>query len=223
MSRIRKPAGFVEGPPAGEVFHAAKISDRDMQVPAADSFFRHQPLKESRWKSAPAGPLRIVRQWDIPISCDIQDLPLIVALGKILQPHDLVCDYRYGMLWIAEREEAEQWQDRTGIDQIVPPAGTLLAKNWESNSLGEFIETPLRRAFEISVTNHVPTATFDWSRVPAEHQDGRAPGSTITINVEHIPLKYVLGVILDHAGCRMRLEGETLVVELQPERPATNP
>jgi hypothetical protein len=159
----------------------------------------------------------------LSITWNEKDAPLIVALGGMLQPHDLVCDYRYGMLWIADRQEAETWRDPTGIDQIVPPAGTRLAKNWEANSGAEFIETPLRAAVEIAVRQHVPLAEFDWSHVSPERQDGRLQVGVITLNLEHIPMKHVLGVILEQSGCRARLDGETLVIEPPPAGSAANP
>jgi hypothetical protein len=152
----------------------------------------------------------------VPVTWNERDAPLIVALGGMLQPHGLVCDYRYSMLWVADRHEAESWRDPTGIDRIVPSAGTPLAKNWEANSKGDFIETPLRMAFETAVRQHVPGAEFDWSQVSPERQRGALEGSAITVVVEDIPLKHVLGVILEQSGCSAKLSGETLVIEPPP-------
>lgn len=157
------------------------------------------------------------------ITWNQKDAPLIVALGEMLRPHGMVCDYRYGQLWVVDAKDAEGWRDPTGIDQIVPPAGTRLAKNWNSNSAAEFVETPLRRAVEIAVRQHVPQAAFDWSQVSPERQDGRLQEAVITLNVPHIPMKHVLGVILEQAHCRARLDGETLVIEPPPAGSAANP
>ena len=162
---------------------------------------------------------RVISAMNLPITCEVRDEPLIVALGKMLKPHDLVCDCRYGMIWVVKRDDAERWRDPTGVSEMVPGSRSKAAAIWNLNSVAELIEAPVRTACEIHKRNHNGGFEFDWSKVPEDYQQGRIPGSRVTINVEHVPYRHVLGAILDRAHCQAHLDGETIVIELQPDHP----
>ena len=152
---------------------------------------------------------------DMPITCNGVDRPLIVVLGKMLQPHGLVCDYRYGSLWVTERADAENWKDPTGVSEIVPPAGSRLAAQWEAASRMEFVETPLADAFRIVENTNL--VKFDTS--PAPDSIVHSSRITVTLNVSGLPLKHCLGMLLDRVDCQAKLDGETIVIDLQPDHP----
>lgn len=182
----------------------------------------HIRLEMLAVKPQRAKPPRIGPQYDLPITAKADGAPLIVMLGKMLQPHGLVCDYRYGMLWIAERQEAETWQDPTGVSEIEPPPSSALARTWETRSPSQFIYMPLRPACEMLSSQSGGIARFDWSRLPPEFQDSMSTKAIVTLNVDQ-PFKHTLGMILEQVGCRARLEGETIVIELQPGHPSGPP
>jgi hypothetical protein len=151
----------------------------------------------------------------MPTTC-MADGPLIELLGRILQPHDLVCDHRYGVLWVVEREGVEEWKDETGMLQLSPPAGSALEARLLAPASFEFIETPLGDALRLLGTSH--QIHIDYSRLPAELAQGRVRGGLITLN-EEVSLRNGLGAMFDIHDLRARLDGETIVVELQPDHP----
>jgi hypothetical protein len=168
----------------------------------------------------PAVKPKLIRQTDLPVTDKIEhqdDVPLIVALGRILQPLDLVCDYRYGMLWIADREEAEHWTDPTGVSKLVPPPGSKLAAEWEKRTVHEFIQTPLSDVCDIIADSN--GVRFDLSRLPGPPPDRPLGHMPVTSNVSGLPFRHSLGALLEFVGCQARLDGETIVVELQPDHP----
>lgn len=174
-----------------------------------------QGLRKQVSVPGPIGaPPRTFQLRNLPVTAEAQDVPLIVAFARILQPHGLVCDYRYGMLWIAEREEAENWKDPTGTTELVPPPGSKLAATWEEPNQFDFIETPLRDACAVIGQRH--GVKFDLSRVPGPPPDrplGHMPVNSI---VRGLPVKHALGAVLESVDCRARLDGEIIVIELQP-------
>ena len=159
-------------------------------------------------------PEHLIKLGDIPITCEgAKDLPLIAALATILAPHKLVCDFRFGVLWITTPDEAATWQDRTGIAEIKPPRGSKLARRWEREGNLEFVNTRVEDVFPYySEAFDIP---IDTSRLRAQIRQGFAPRS-LTMNLRNHPFKHSIGLILDRSGCRCRLEGETLVIEAQP-------
>jgi hypothetical protein len=185
----------------------------DPDVPDTAIELQMLPVSEEK----PKRP-KVVSQINLPITADVREDPLIIALGKMLQPHDLVCDYRYGMLWVAEREGVENWKDPTGVAEIVPPPGSKLSRQWDNLDVAEFIETPLGLACAIISGNTNNWMTFDCSRLPSDFVNGKVPGSRVTINAQGLH-KDILGMMLESVGCRARLGGETIVIELQPDHP----
>jgi hypothetical protein len=215
---LRRPAGFLEGGPdrrsavARKLVHLDSISETERLRIIAEVQNRLQA------QSGAVGPLRIIRQWDLPITLrEDAEVPLIVALGKMLQPHDLVCDYRYGMLWIAEREEAEKWTDPTGTYVMVPPANSKLAAAWEERRTWDFIQTPLADACDIIAQSN--GVRFDLTRVPGPPPNRPRGHLPVTWNGSGLQFKHSLGAILESVGCRARLDGETIVIEMQPDHP----
>ncbi|HEX5103947.1 MAG TPA: hypothetical protein VFV87_09070 [Pirellulaceae bacterium] len=221
---LGKPAGFVEGGFGPKMVRFIPISEEDRQRLLDDRKAERAILELVRQESGSTESLELVEQWYVPITCEVSDKPLVVALGSILQPHGLVCDYRYGLLWLSEPEEAERWKDPTGVSEIVPPPGSRLAAAWEDESHVEFIETPLLAACDFLSSYHGGIVKFDCSRLPQEYQQGTTRDSLVTANVKGIAFKNVLGLVLEQTRCQARLEGEKIVIEPQPGNPlADNP
>src|SRR5262245_14482809 len=68
---------------------------------------------------------------NLPITGTYRGLELQSALVLMLAPHGLACDYRYGVLCVTTAESAKNWRDKTGVEDIRPPAGSSLARAWD--------------------------------------------------------------------------------------------
>jgi hypothetical protein len=199
-------------PPPRTPSEVVRLNDQMQLLVPVDPRVPDTAIELQMLPVAPELPKRpkVIRQLNLPITAAVRDVPLIVALGKILQPHDLVCDYRYGMLWVAERAEADAWKDPTGVTAIVPPKDSHLAATWENNAHLEFIETPIRDALQILKDTH--GVQFDVSHLPS------GPIS-VTCNYPHLPFRHCLGAMLDGTDLQAQLDGETIVIALQPDHP----
>lgn len=176
---------------------------------------RHRTNLAATW---PPGDL-VVRE--LPVTMERYEAPIVCVLGEVLTPRGFACDYRFGVLWIDRAGAIAAWQDRTGIGQVRPPRSSRLAKVWDQPMpLGmEFVETPAADALTF-LTDSQPDLALDISALP---QPARPlpvrPGPVLTkqlrpisLKVRNLPLKHVLGIILDQAECRAQLRGDTLVI-----------
>lgn len=157
---------------------------------------------------------------DMPVTCQAQG-PLIQVLGQVLQPHDLVCDYRFGMLYVVKKEGVENWKDPTGVTELVPPTRSRLERmrKEKHRAAMEFIETPLADALHIIADAH--NIKFDTSQMPAELIQPDSPRAiVVTTNLSGITFDQGLGAMFDVLDLQARLDGETIVIELQPDHPA---
>lgn len=170
------------------------------------------------WKASAPPPPDGAESWlDVPVTCDAEG-PLIEVLASILQPLGLVCDYRYGMLSVCPSAGVEDWEDPTGVTALNPPVGSKLAASWDKQTSLEFIETPLKDALRIMSNIH--GMTFDTSHLPAEPKERlRYRRIMVTYNVSGITLKNGLGAMFDAHDLQASLNGETIVIELQPDHP----
>jgi hypothetical protein len=154
---------------------------------------------------------------DMPITCQAEG-PLIETIGAILQPHELVSDYRYGMLYVVSREGVENWKDETGVTRLVPPPRSKLERHWDEMTMIEFIETPLGDALQI-ISDRYGVQFFDTSRLPAELAQSRT-GMPVTLKISGNSLRNSLAAMFDVLDLQTRLDGEKIVIELQPDHPA---
>jgi|GEM_PF-6583778 hypothetical protein len=58
--------------------------------------------------------------------------PLRVGFDAVLSPLGLVLDYRYGVLCIVDADEAEDWQDATGVMKVQPSPEAPLAQRLDA-------------------------------------------------------------------------------------------
>jgi hypothetical protein len=147
----------------------------------------------------PPDDRRPIRFIDAPVTLS-GEAPLIVVLGRMLQPHGLVCDYRYGLLWVVMREEGDAWSDPTGISRIEPPAGSKLASVWAKPIDAELFEVPLRLACLVHSRKVVNQEEYDWTKLPQIMHGSCYPGANVSLVCSRHPFKHCLGVILYQAG-----------------------
>ena len=152
-------------------------------------------------------PLLIDREWpdpQLPVTLNLRDVSLQSALLALCELHDLDCDYRYGCLWITERDDDFRWSDPTGISIIAPPGDSALQRAWDQPVAEVYADDePLasvlaRLAAELQVM-------IDTSRVI-----GKADVFPVKSRLKSLPLRHVLGVLLYETGCRASLDGESL-------------
>jgi len=134
------------------------------------------------------------------------------ALWLFADRYGLACDYRYGVLWITTPDDVP-WEDPTGVNLIVPPAGSDLEAAWNQplSEGADFVLTPLRDALQYLQDQH--QVTFDGSLLPGAT---RGKGLRVTLNRRGVTLQNVVGELLYRTGCTCKLDGETIVI-LPPE------
>lgn len=172
---------------------------------------------------------------DLPITGEYRGVDLCSALTLITAPHNVGCDYRYGCLWITTAEDCNHWHDPTGVSEIKPPAGSMLAKVWNEAVVLDAVEMPLTDALkylEGLLAIHIDATQL---KPPAARPVQKARPSallkkptaavdpfSITASLRGVPFRHLLGQLLYRTKCRCRLEGENLVI-LPPEEIKTDP
>ena len=149
-----------------------------------------------------------------PIRCEEwEGIDAWCLLAIIGSDNDLGFDYRYGCLWITSPTDAENWNDLTGVADIVPPKGSQLARSWNGPVGFAALNQPLADVIEQQLVPGLAIAV-DISQIRSN--DEKEPTYLVTSNFKGLPFKHALGILLDQARCRCKLEGETLVI-LPPE------
>jgi hypothetical protein len=195
---------------------------RELEGEFGSHFLRSVSLAEW-WASMQDGPyiplLIHPKVFDRSIEFNTNDcygLNLQSALVVSTQKVGLDCDYRYGCLWITTQEDARGWRDPTGIDEIWPRAGSVLSIAWnEPVKIWRFDQT---LAEAVSLLCQPRGISFDTSLISATPEEpSRFPVQLyLNINADYRSFRDLLGVLLYTAGCRCKLEGDTLVI-LPPE------
>jgi hypothetical protein len=135
------------------------------------------------------------------------DMDLCTALTLLTEPRGLACDYRYGCLWITTANDVLDWYDPTGVSEIEPGEGSVLAGVWDEPVNVRAAHTPLRAA--LTQLAEPLALNVDFSRMTA----GDAPvNPLVSHTVNGLPFRHVLGALLYKAGCRCELAGDTLVI-----------
>jgi hypothetical protein len=137
----------------------------------------------------------------------LQGLPLPIVLPLLLRDHDLVCDYRFDHVVITTRSDAETWEDRTGVDALMPSPGSELANRLKTETGAEIrTASQLKEAFG--------DALMFAPDVPCT--EARTSEGAI-IHGPHMPRRYWLHLYLGHEGLHCDLDGDTLIVSPQTE------
>jgi hypothetical protein len=151
-------------------------------------------------------------KYNLPITGTFRGIDLRSLLVLITVPNGLGCDYRYGSLWITTAEDAKQWHDPTGVSEIRPQPGSILAGAWEAPAIAAVTTAELADA----VMQIAPAGIeIDVSRVRATTPN--VPAFPTVMNTNGLPFRHALGMLLYETNCRCRQEGEKLVI-LPPER-----
>lgn len=148
---------------------------------------------------------------DTRVSCRFDNLPLAFALEKMVQPLPLAIHYRYSLVTVTAKESLTAWQDPTHVSRIVLPPGSTLERVWNQPVKADFVETPLKEACKFLSQSVGVDPAFDFSQVHLDNFE-LLP---VTHSLSGLTYKDALASMLDHIGCQARLEGETIVVELQ--------
>jgi hypothetical protein len=151
---------------------------------------------------------RRVANVDEPVTLALDGIDLGSALILLTSPRGLECDYRYGMVWVTTAEDAKDWHDPTGVAEIRPAKDSSIGRVWNEPSRLEAIHEPLasalarcvqRLAIEVDMTQVAPTTE-------------NPIAFSLTLNLNGLPFRHILGVALYETGCRCKLEGDTVVI-----------
>jgi hypothetical protein len=132
-----------------------------------------------------------------------------------LQSYGLGYDLRYGEVLIDRLESITAWQDESGVSSLVPALGSRMAEELEKVTYIDFVEMPLKDVvWYFSELHGVP---IELATV-ANGQDGQAADEIpVTATLMGFTLRDTLGKILSDLKYRIRLHGDTLVIE--PRQP----
>jgi hypothetical protein len=154
---------------------------------------------------------------DQPASLGQEYMPAGAMLVVVLKPFGLVPTYRHGCIWITTKEDAQNWVDQSGVDDLLksPPAG-----------ISQYALDRLRRNLDRPVTVQtiaVSAAGMADHLRKAEQLDVRWVGTTdgpaISSGFRELPLRHVLGAICDQHHLRVRW-GENASLVLGPQHEA---
>ena len=148
---------------------------------------------------------------DSPVTCNADNLSLIVAFKEVFAGYPLAADYRYGTIVVTMADSANNWQDSTGVTTITPPPGSALAKAWNKPAKMDFIETPIAAALSIIEDQH--GIQFDDSKLIEFEKQVAPHGIPVTKNLSGLSLRDSLGLLFESLNMRLTLQGETLVIE----------
>jgi RNase P/RNase MRP subunit p29 len=143
---------------------------------------------------------------DMPITDYFAGIDLASALTLMTAPRGLGCDYRYGSIWITTAGDANEWTDPTGISELEPPTASQLAKALKEPFAFDVVEMPL--ADVVDYFAQKLAIRFDVSQLKGSERETMP----ITCTLRGVAFRDVLGRVLDDAGLRVRLDGETLVI-----------
>ena len=121
------------------------------------------------------------------------------------------CDYYNGCIWVLPGF-GQDWTDPTGVTEIRPAAGSVLATRW-NEPVGRISGREL--ATRISKMAEKLTISIDTTRI--EPPEGDPNRYVVDEDIGFMKLRHALTVILFHSRCRCELHGETLVILPQDE------
>src|SRR5207249_8129914 len=116
-------------------------------------------------------------------------------------PHELACDYRYGMLWITDAARVKDWHDPTGVADLKAPSGSMLGRVWNEPMTAQFYNQQLSDVLK-KIVQRLAIQT-DTRQV--EPGDANAAGFPITVDRRELRFHDLLGHLLYKTGCRCEL------------------
>ena len=149
---------------------------------------------------------RRIADIDRPVTFDIQGVDLCSALTLLTAEVDLAFEYRYGVMFLTTKDNVQNWRDTTGVADIRPPAGGPLAQAWNEPLAIEILEI----ALEPSLKQLAEQASLrvDLSALPPETRNKK-----VSFSLKGLPLRHILGFVLDRERLRCEARGpDTLVI-----------
>jgi hypothetical protein len=141
---------------------------------------------------------------------------LVPAICEMLACHNLKFAYRYGSLWLVQRQDETPFVDPTGISQIQFPAGSAAERDWNAVvDISSSYEYAPKSIAQILAGTAIAYEVNDVS-LP-QTTDPYFYGST-TQRLFTRRRRDVLGYILYATGCLCELQGDVLRILPQAER-----
>lgn len=141
------------------------------------------------------------------------------TLRMLLDPLGLAMTYRYESLYITSLEDAQNWQDRTGVSQILDDPQSKLARVFREDTRLEFIDSPLEDVFAFLQDAHRISIRFDESAFANGESVESCAKLPVTSNFKGIALASALQCLFDGLGLTCADEDGTLLV--RPREPGT--
>lgn len=142
--------------------------------------------------------------------------PVAVVYAKLLHQKGLGYDLRRGELMIDSLASIAHWRDRTGVSDLCPDMRSKLQVALETSTDIDVVELPLSNLLEFLSELHSISIRLGRDGHDGEHGPGE--DVLVTVDYQSVLLRHALGRLLEAIDHRVRLEGETLVVERQPGR-----
>ena len=146
-------------------------------------------------------PLVLERPFDSHLAC----APLRVGIVLFLRESELICDYRFGEVWVTTRRDAANWSDKTGMDELRLQRGTRLTEALNRR-------TAVELATQADVRNCLgELVRFD---CPMEAVN-ETQTSSATIHTVEMPIRYWLHQFLGRNDLECELVGNQLLITAQ--------
>lgn len=151
-----------------------------------------------------------------PVKAELIDTPRLILLARILKPHGLGYDVRFGSVCVDTLESIAKWRDPSGVTSLSPRSSSELYEAWNNKTYMFYDDRPLNEVVNyLSEYHKVP---IDLSSLPySETISGTKPAkdSPVTVHLSGVAFKNALAITLNNAGCKASIQGETIVVERQ--------
>jgi hypothetical protein len=135
----------------------------------------------------------------------LANAPLRVGIVLFLRENDLVCDYRFDELWITTQPDAENWSDKTGMDELSVAGQPRIAEALNQETAVEFATAAdVRNGFGELVRFNCPIEC-----VPPSQAASR------TIHTVEMPKRHWLHQFLGRNDLKCELQGNHLLITPQ--------
>jgi len=141
------------------------------------------------------------------------------TMRMLVDPLGLAMTYRYESLLFTSLEDAQDWQDRTGVSQIFENPQSELASVLREDTRFEFFECPLEQIFAFVQALHEIPIRFDESAFADDESLEKYGMLPVTSNLKGISLASALQCLFDGLGLTCVDEDGTLLV--RPREPGT--
>jgi len=139
-------------------------------------------------------------------------LSLESTMRLLFDPLGLATTYRYESLLFTSLEDAQNWQDRTGVSQILENTQSKLARVLREDTRMEFVETPFEQILAFVQEIHEISIRFDESAFADDESMEKYAEVPVTLILKGITLASALQCLFDGLGLACTGEDGTLLV-----------